>query len=50
MDTPQPARNDTKDLRPPGRNPLSGGPLPSSYLWSWARWLNGALSANTMYT
>jgi hypothetical protein len=26
--TPQPARNESKDLRPPGRNSLSGGPLP----------------------
>ena len=32
--------------RYPGRNPLSGRPLPSSYLWSWSRWLNGALSSS----
>ena len=44
MDTP--TCQESKDLRPPGRNPLSGGPLPSSYLWSWARWLNGALSSS----
>jgi hypothetical protein len=40
MDTP--TCQESKDLRPPGRNPLSWGspPSPSSYLWSWVRWLS----------
>ena len=28
------------------RNRLGVPFLPSSYLWSWARWLNGALSSS----